>query len=361
MAEIGDILVAHRLPPRLDYRSMPLNPWFALCEQEGIGLSAHGLSPARVQFCFYESAGIQAVAIQEPGNLAAMSAGMFSMLCRLSATITSKGIMPSMGRTLGPNWQPDISNSILPVRDLLDPTVPFDWLVESAGWVDDPERSTLFYFLLSTMFRFVVVHELGHIAYDHPRRRRVQSAASMFADGDIQTLLTPTEALPSQAREAAADAFAFRRLLEILDRELLIKKDHTVAKIVRAYLAPDNIALASYALTALYLYFRMSDRADWIAVPLDTLSHPPAPFRLKLLCAHLIENSFLGVREPDALAAVRKAVISGDAIMSVALNSFPNPQWFEALESKAFDDHFAVLSQEVPQWLRPLIVQAPHR
>ena len=127
-----------------------------------------------------------------------------------------------------------------------------------------------------------------------------------------------------------------------------------MAQIVRKHIAPDNVALVSYALTVLYLYFRMSDRNDWQAIALNTLSHPPAPFRLKLLCASLIENGFLKIGEREALAAIKKALLSGDAIMSVALNCFPNPYWFEFVHSQAFDQHFDDLSQEVPRWLSPL-------
>jgi hypothetical protein len=352
---IEQILSTYGLGARLDVSKAQTNPWFVPFEHHGMDLCAYVGNPTNAQFCFFESYSIQAVAIQIPEHVVAMSAGMFSMLCRLSATITTKGIMPGMGSTAAPEWKPDYERWFVPIRDLLG-TTPFDWPMESTGWAEDRERTALFFYLLMTMFRFVVLHELAHIAYDHQRRRTLwttqRAAISVEAIG--QNILPPDEAIRSQSRESVADAFAFMRLVEITDRELEQKKTDPVAQIVRMHLAKDNQALLAFILTALYLYFRMSDREDWRSFPLEALSHPPAPFRMKLICAALIEHRYLGIGEEQALDAVKEAVLRGDAIMSVTLNRYPEPNWIKLIESKEYDDHFYRLYEEFPNWTGPL-------
>ena len=52
--------------------------------------------------------------------------------------------------------------------DTLRPTVSF-WIPAYLPWIADAERVQLFVFLVASMARFVVLHELGHIHFGHGR------------------------------------------------------------------------------------------------------------------------------------------------------------------------------------------------
>ena len=91
-------------------------------------------------------------------------------------------------------WNPDLERSERAPRDLLNEKKPFDWQLESIGWKEAGERQILFHVVLSLCFRFVVLHEVGHIENDHGRRRVRTGDNLLLVDRPSPGLLQPEEA-----------------------------------------------------------------------------------------------------------------------------------------------------------------------
>lgn len=306
---------------------------------------------ADIAFEFLESPNIQAVAVQGKSDFVGIYAGMFWMLCRLAALVARSGVFPAMKGDVEPRWTPDVKRSLQTPRLLLEAEGPFDWEIESIGWKQAGERQILFYAVLSLSFRFVVLHEIGHIVNDHGRRRMCSGTNALLVDRPEPQLLDPKEAVQSQARELIADGFAFQHTIKTFHDEISNGSHLELAQIVRERLAPDASALISFALSVIFLYFHLSDRSDWQSIPIDRLSHPPAPFRMKALLALLFETKPLGIDEAAAAAIISETMVSNDALISVMLNIFPQPEWIEQISTPAHDRHFGQIHKEFPNWL----------
>nr|WP_314256768.1 hypothetical protein [uncultured Devosia sp.] len=306
-------------------------------------------------FVFLDSDEMQAVAVQdEEINVVGVYLGMFSMLCRLATVVASSGVFPAMKGDIEPSWNPDVERSMRSPRKLLEERRPFDWELESIGWKQAGERQMLFYVVLAILFRFVVFHEMGHIVNDHGRRRRIRTGDALLVDQPSPPLRDPGDAVPSQAREIIADGFAFLHTIKSFDDELSSGADFELAQIVRNQLAPDGPALIRFVVSVVFLYFRLSDRSDWLSSPIDCLTHPPAPFRMKALMALLFEEKPLGIDDATAAAIVSETTATGDALMSVMLHIFPQPDWIMQISTPAHDRHFGQIYEEIPNWLGSL-------
>lgn len=325
--------------------------WMVPFELEAREICLRAVTPPGALFTFVQGRQMQAGAIQAEPEVVVMFAGMFWMLCRLASTVAGSGVFPAMIGEAEARWAPDLARSGQTPRALLDEGEPFDWELESAGWKDDPERLMLFHTVLSVLFRFVIFHEIGHLQNDHGRRRTAPTSRPLMMIDDMESkLVAPKDALPSQAREIIADSFALNMTLESLHRELMLKKDLEMTRILREKLLKDEEAIVDFVLTILCMYFRLSDRSDWESQPVDTLSHPPAPFRMKALMAALIEHQHLGISEEATKRSVANAMLSGDAVMSVMLGIFPNPHWFRSIATPEHDQHFMRIFDELPRW-----------
>lgn len=293
---------------------------------------------------------MQAVAIQDEENIVGVYAGMFWMLCRMAAAVSNSGAFPSMNGIADSNWQPVAKQLNQVLRDLLEEETPFGWAVESIGWREKPERQFLFYFVLSLSFRFVVLHELGHVMNDHAKRKKSLGNDALLIDRVGPTLVEPEEAMRSQAREIIADSYALLKTIETFKSELLIGMHLELAKVVQKNLTPDGPALINFTLSVIYLYFRLSDRSNWQASPVDQLTHPPAPFRMKALFSLVLDSMPLGIDGEIAKTIVRKSILTGDALASVVFNILPQPNWFNQISTPEYDEHFKHLYEEFPNW-----------
>lgn len=296
---------------------------------------------------------MQAVALQDEIDIVGVYAGMFWMLCRLASSAAASGVFPAMAGGKEPEWKPDVNRSIHLPRDLLDEGKAFDWKAESATWIEYPERQMLFLMILNVLFRFVVNHEIGHIWNDHGLRRPGK-AASPCVDSVGANQTTVHDPIASQAREIIADSFAFKRTIEVLDRELDLKAELEMTRIVREKLLPNQDEVASFVLIIVFLYFRVSDLSNWYGQDRDTLSHPPAPFRAHALAAALLEHRHLGISEKSAGLAIRKASLGSAALMTVILGIYPDLYWLKNVSGTQDRVHFQRIFDEIPNWHGPL-------
>lgn len=314
-------------------------------------------------FVVLEGSTMQAFAAQDESDFVAMYAGMFWMLSRLAARVAASGAFSIMEGASDGIWTPDVSGSFQAPRELLEEGTAFDWELESAGWRDAPERVSLFYFTLDVLFKFVVFHELGHLHNDHGRRRTAAANQSVTnpivaIDRRGPPLVDRSEAIPSQAREIIADCTGLEMTLRTFANEWDINEDDDLTLVFREKLLLDKTSLVSFVLTIVNLYFRLSDRSDWQETPLDRLSHPPAPFRMKALIAYVWDCLPLGIDRTIAQNAVHKAREDGDAIKSLMPELSSAADSMLSVDTPEHTLHYQAIFDESVRWTGPLVVPA---
>lgn len=349
MATTAEILARCGLSRPLEVRPDDPAGFLFPFHEEGVAICAGITRSRECRFTFVESTKMQAIALQDEIDVVAIYAGMFWLLCRLASKAAASGVFPAMVGGNEPHWKPDIDRSLQLPRDLLEEGKPFDWQAESLTWIEYPERQMLFIMILNVLFRFVAYHELGHIWNDHSLRR-MGKAANFCVDAVGGDRPDTKGSIASQAREIIADSFAFKRTIEVLHRELDLKAELEMTKIVRKKLLPDRDAIAEFVLTIIFLYFRVSDLSGWHSHARDTLTHPPAPFRAKALAAALLEHRHLDISEASAGLAVQKAVLGSNALISVMLGVYPNLKWLDSVSGPDDDLHFRKIYDEIPRW-----------
>lgn len=343
---IEEILQKYDLPHSMAVRHNDPSGWMTPFAVEAQGIC----SASQASFVFLESQKMQAVAVQDSLNLVGVYAGMFWILCRLASSVAAGGIFPTLQGVSEPTWKPDLERSLRTPRDLLDEGQPFDWELEKIGWSEAGERQILFHVVLSLCFRFVVLHEVGHIENDHSRRRQHTRNNLLLVDRPNPRLIQPSEAYESQARELIADGFAFQHLVRIFDNQLTQFSDLEYSRIIREHLVADAPSLIRFTLCIIFLYFRLSDRSDWHTTPLNRLSHPPAPFRMKALFALLIEAKPFGINEEQAGEIISETIVLGDALASVVFDVYPQPDWIKRISTPDHDCHFNKIYEQFGNW-----------
>lgn len=344
---LDDILKKYRLPHSMHIEVQNESMFmFPLAEEARKICKQHG-----AEFTFVEGLEMQAGAIQDDIDIVVMYAGMFWMLCRLAAEITRGGAFINMNGQAEPTWNPDFKKSMQIPREILDEGNVFNWKIESADWNEHPERQMLFYAVLSILFRFVIFHEVGHLANDHVRRRHNDSAVPAILMDAPQQACEVEDPISSQAREIIADRFSLFRVIATLDHELDLKAETEMAQTLRKKLMATKKELIGFVLTVIFLYFRLSDRKDWKSELLKELSHPPSPFRMKALLATILENfKKLGISEKEAEQLINEVNLVGEAVISVTLNTYPDLDWLRSISTPEHDEHYNCIYHEIPKW-----------
>lgn len=346
MGTIDKILKKYGQPQVMTVRPDDQSGWLVPFAEEAEAICrANGAT-----FVVLESTSMNAFAIQDEIEIVGMYAGMFWILCRVAAVAAESGVFPAMKGEVEPIWAPCSMRSIQTPRFLLQEADPFVWAIESAGWRDAPERQMLFYLVLKLLFRFVVFHEIGHLRNDHGRRRQSTISSALLMDRRAPPLIDPEKAIPSQAREIIADGYAFQNTFTTLKMMLLEGDEFELIQTYKKRLFNSENDTITFVLTIIYLYFRISDRSDWNSQPIDRLSHPPAPFRMKAILALLIEDESFGVDERILINVIQSAVMGGDALISVMLNVHPNPNWMKDIDTPAYNRYYEKLFDEFPHW-----------
>ncbi|WP_150803923.1 hypothetical protein [Pseudomonas fluorescens] len=345
---IDDALRQERLEPRLVPSDIAdINPWFLIMERDLSSLCQQAL-PKPVRFTFNVSHSIQACVFYR-SNLVVMTAGMFNVLCRLASRIVTSGAFVAFEGGVEPIWTPSVENSFKSVTSDLS-SIAFDWGVESKSWQKSGERQLIFFYILQTLTRFVILHELGHISHNHGAR--FQGGHSGFVDVDLAQpeLLTNEEGVASQAREIIADNFAFIRLRELQERELAAKAGAEATDLLVKKLLPGEEERVGFLLTMAYVYFHMMDRHDWHSLDVFKLTHPPAPFRLKNLFALTLERGIVNLAEDEVGELLVRYHYGCNALVSVVYNHYPLVSLFEEVSAPRFDKLFNALYEEYPKW-----------
>lgn len=325
------------------------NPWFMVFTAQMDDLVRH-ISSDSMRFYFSADSRVQAYAIYDDQAIV-LTAGMFDLLCKLASSIVGRGIYPAVGIVSGSDWDPDINKNLLSVRDLLKES-SFYWGDIGPSWSANPDRMHLFFLLLRTMVKFVVLHEVGHLWHCHGDRRKPRDRFEVDASGPRQ--LPPQEALESQARELLADQFSFRALLRSQHSEIKNPPINQAESRVRQAVLSSPRDEIAFGLLAVYFYFYAVDRQDWNVEDTRLYSHPPAPFRLKTLMADIFEFGALEMSPNECKTIIAQANVAATAAVAATFQRFPDLNWMPVMDDKRLSKHYAQLFGEIPNWWRKI-------
>lgn len=333
----NEILSAYNIGPLLDPRGMHENPFFGLMEYDGVMICKE-VSNGIVRFCFADDSRQQAVAIYAE-NLVVVFRGMFEVLCKVAAKIVAKGLYPNLGEATSCNWSINSAREKFSAREIINGELNFNWDDESCPWRMDEERKALFVFCLTTLFRFVISHELGHLYYKHGDKEKRLKYSGIEIDA-IDSVSRERGFNP-QARELVADKYGFDLVIDYQKRHLASQKHEGIGRILYEKLAKSDYDLAVFVMQMVYVYFYISERDVWKREDPETWSHPPAPFRLRTICASVIQDGVLEIKDEQALGVLNHVLLSSAPIIAVLFERKPEPTWLVSSREKILSEHYA--------------------
>ena len=226
----------------------------------------------------------------------------------------------------------------------------FVWNSAYLPWITDAERMQLFVFLVTSMARFVVLHELGHIHLGHGHTDGQPLA--MIVDGDVADTDARRKAIVSQAKEIVADSYALNAHLHMLNAEYDKPDLDAMRQLLRNKMLASPRARLRATLLSAFLIFQLLDRHSWTTETAMLASHPPAPFRLKSLYATALELKLAQLPEQEIIEEISIAQYLGHAVLSVGLSRLPDVSWLQAVEGPEFNAQFDEIFAEMPNWIR---------
>lgn len=154
----------------------------------------------------------------------------------------------------------------------------------------------------------------------------------------------------SQAKEIAADGFAFNVHLQLQDSEFgTTTLDPMRQKLADKLIGTPRLRLR-WTLLCAYLVFRLLDRRKWNIETAKLATHPPAPFRLKCLYAAALELKRPDLPESQIEEEVFIARELGSVVLDMGLQRLPNLFWLNRVEGAAFDEMFMKIYGELHNW-----------
>lgn len=348
MTSIEDVLAHHRLGLRLHLEHVQ-NPWFQFSQAEAEGY-CELVAPYRFAFCdapLRVSAGVFYA-----DKLIVCTARMFQFLCSLSDRVTTYG---DFGLAAHPPLASLPRDAPAEKRSLREILLDHSFDTVAPLWKQDNFRGVLFLELLSTLFRFVIFHELGHAHLNHGARGNGSTIGETDGVDELWDAVepvdslneaptkTPSDILDRHARELAADVFAFDKAVQYA--ELSARLRPRSACQVAATLLATPVARKRFILLATNLYFQSIEPRTSGALPLTPAgsTHPPAPFRLSTLAAMTVPG-----RKRKTLTPV---IERGVTLISQAFGRAPERDFFERINSPEFHDHYTAVRERIPQWM----------
>lgn len=344
-----DRMAAYGLGPRLDTRSLAANPWVAAIDDDLTALLANWPLARSISFVMTESLQSRAVARLDD-RCVVFTFGLVDEICKLAAAIVGQGAFVAFGDTK-PNWRPSFDHPRHIVHQM--DARPFQWTPDTVSGLADYERQVIFMHLVQSLSRFILFHEVAHIVHGHGRSDDLEMGLALeMADGHDVPPPSCFIAVESQAKELAADTFALEALVHWLKTHFGRADPNETHQLLRARLLPDLRAQVRWALISSYLVFRLLDRQDHTPQSARKATHPPPAFRLKYLFGHAVELNLAELSEAELEAEIRAIIAETDAVLAIAFDRPPEPDWLGTVGGQGYDEIFHAIYRAVPDWRR---------
>ncbi len=331
---------------RVDTSAIDDNYWPHICLFDSKQMIRSLVRDFDIDLLITSSKKIQAAAAFEPPTII-VTMGLALNICKLAARLVGSGVFVKFGET-DPKWSPKEQIATSVIENELQEDI-FIWNPAFFPWIDSGERQILYVFLVTSMFRYIVLHELGHVHFGHGRHRK--SNKLLMIDGVHEDCREYLKAIDLQAKEVVADGYALNAMLSYLNYEYSFDQLDPARQMLREKMLPDARHRLRASLIAAFLVFQLLDRLDWTPEEARYASHPPAPFRMKTLYAASLEQKNLGLPEQQIGEEIRDTHLISHAIIAVGFDKFPNFDWIKSVTTADFDAHFGRIHQNMPKWI----------
>ncbi|MBK5124396.1 hypothetical protein IQ288_31680 [Burkholderia sp. R-69980] len=342
--EVHALLVSEGKGGILDPKTIQHNLFFALFEYDGKQM-CRAITNGKVEFFIADCWERNAVAIESLSSVVVFK-GMLEAIFSIAAKIVDKGIFPSIGDVITSQPRFDPRKSLLTKRELLISLPPFDLEINKPTWFESPERQTLFMFIANTLFRFVTMHELGHLYHQHGKRSSLHGHYEFDELGAEE----PDGSISAQAREIIADSFAFQHLAEFQLRHLLSERNTPVGSLLASHFMKSEDELLQFISQIIFIYFYMMESPNWAHREPAKWTHPPAQFRLQTIFASLLEHGLVSVHKEMMPKVLENALFLGPSITSLMFDIFPEYNWMRVLDQPKYRAHYEDILTEIPIW-----------
>lgn len=352
---IDDALRACRLSMRFSPDSDSKNVLFFLMDSMAKQFCAElseGLQKSQISFTFVGAGDKQAGVIYSY-NLIYVTCGMFNTLCHVAAKIVDKGIYNDIGSASKVDANFDSIDNVLTAREILDKEDTFIWDEMHFPWKSDKEKQFLFFYILDTMFKFLLLHEMGHLFHGHgnnQERKYSRNVETDSIDGDSRC----SDGIDSQARELVADVFAFDLLVKLQLEELKEKSTECMALFLKEKILKTHKESLIFFLDCVYLYFYMIDSYKWKGKNLRDNSHPPAAFRLQTIYSSVLPN-IEDILHVDEMLVLKDAYRRSNITAARIFDRSPDYDWLGSMDSPQYVELYTDIYNRVPNWTAKFI------
>jgi hypothetical protein len=225
---------------------------------------------------------------------------------------------------------------------------PFFFDDERYWWLQIPDHRDVFDVFVDNLFRFVVLHEIGHFHNMHRARRAALSNEERSSPANRTN--EAAEDFSIHVREIVADTYAFQfflqELIEILtDDDAPINSQKDVAIAVKS---------ASFV-TALYtiqLYFWLSAAmpSARASFALKSKEYPPHAFRMQAIESTALEHANRILPSPLAQNSLAQAMEKTQTLSQNVAGTEDFISWRIKLNDPVFLGHYEKICQGSPNW-----------
>jgi hypothetical protein len=225
---------------------------------------------------------------------------------------------------------------------------PFFFDDERYWWLQSPDHRGVFDFYVENLFRFVVLHEIGHFHNMHGARRKELS--NQEPSSPAEKISEADKDLSVHVREVVADTYAFQFFVQGLIENLT--EDDVQANNREDVAGAVKTASFIVALNVVQLYFWLSDaipsaEADFA---LNSKKYPPHAFRMQAIESTALEHASRILPAALVRPSLAQAMEQTQTISENVAGTEDFISWRTKLNDPVFLEHYAKICQGVPEW-----------
>jgi hypothetical protein len=306
-------------------------------------------------FAFIDSIRIQAAAHGESNSIAIYK-GMMDFIFRVSSMLCVHDLPEGQFSRQDLPW---VKNKLQWINN----NTPFDFDDDNFWWLNNKITRTIFDFSSEIIFKFVVMHEIGHIHNMHSQRRSDNTRKNsneninVFENETLHTIekekniqYSDEEIIHSHVREIIADTYAAQFSLDELYKP--IKHIPDSIKELNSVFILFQIFIATY-------FWAMSKTKDVDENQYE--SYPSHAFRFKAIQSTLLEHGINKQSEDTAYKLINLSLGQLAVYMNKISNSGDFLGWVSQPEKNYQHQlHYKKICEKIPEWSNSLFKIPDH-
>lgn len=298
--------------------------------------------PGASSFYFIDGVRIQACAIHKY-QVVLVYRGMLEFVFRIASMMAgSNRRMKSPEDQFYEPWRPSVQSWLAGEE--------FDWEDDRYWWLAHDDYRLFFDAAAEGIFKFLVLHELGHLHNMHGTRREPRQvneglhAGTHKAVDDAQED-SSSDQLAAHAREIVADTFAFQFLFEDTRKKILLIEELQTS-------GNEAPCIAAYSLSICYVAAFFWSLGFILKVSNESQEdrYPSHLFRLASIEAASLEHGICGMNARHAAFALHSGMDAYVRMLNPLSESDGFVHWRLRTNEPAHHHHYESICQEVSNW-----------